>query len=174
MRRMKVGGWKEKCYLPIVKFWAKPLKFRLCLPNGSRFCSELSDLELCCPIFSVTSLKAKCKVWGNLGVTVSQVQRWVHWWRSCSCHYLRAAIISGTNRNGLWCSNWPWFLVDTAGGSWSRRGRTLKQKLEQDGSGIQCFSPLGHQFKSSLFGTYFHTGPREMRGEHRRCCTQTR
>lgn len=171
---MNVGGQKKKCYLTIVTFCVKPWKFRVHFPNSSRFCSRFGTLQsylLCC------FTGGQCKGRWDSGAPGHQVQRQVHWWQSCSSGQLRAATISGTTGNGLWSRNCPCFFGLYSGKCRSKkRGKTLKQKLEPDGNVIRCSSPLGHQFKSSLFSSdqkSFPHGPREMHGEHRGCCIQT-
>lgn len=119
----------------------------------------------------------QCKGRGDSGAPGHQVQRWVHRWQSCSSDQVRAATVSGTARNSPRRRSCPWFFGPYGGRCLSnKRGETLKGKLEPDGNVIRCFSPLGHQLKSSLFSSdqkSFPHGPREMPGEHRGCCFQT-
>lgn len=173
LRRVYIRGRKGKCCLTTVIFWTKPLKFRVHFPNSSGFCSRLACLGLPYAIYSVTSLEINAKVkniWELLAVRS----------RDEFTADSPAALVSS-----MQCFQWEWPLqqkLPWVFGPYGRRclsqkrEKTLKVKVEPDCNVIQCFPPLGHQFKSSLFSSdqkSFPHGPREIHGEHRSCCIQT-
>lgn len=173
LRRVNISGHRGKRFLTTVTFWAKPLKFRVHFPNSSGFCSRLACLGLPYAIYSAASLEinAKVKSIRELLAVRSRVE---------STADSPAALISSMQ----WFQ-WEWPLqqkVPWGVGPYGRRclgkkrEKTLKPKLEPDCNVKQCFPPLGHQFKTSLFGSdkkSFPHGPRKTHSENRSSCIQT-
>lgn len=122
------------------------LKLKVYFPNDCRLCRR-SDLGLYCPVCCVTSLEtiAKIRETEELRAVRSQDEATAE---SCCSDQLQAG---GTAGNGLWGRAASDLMVCMARGAWERREGRLQQKLEPDGNVIWCFSPLGHQFKSSQF-----------------------